>query len=286
MEQEFAKTAVVFGGNPALHSSTVVEATDAKGNPANPAAIALALNTDRHMPVDAMGYPVGQDTPKVGRAIPPPPGVTQVQWHTAIEVAVEYFRMTAGLVTPTKNSLAALSEMPGEVWDALYDGSQGQRSFESALALKGILKKGAGLTYDQLRCLRYLTDVTVRGTLETRLRHLGITWETFQNWQRDRRFSEQFKALSEEILDQAQPLVMMELTRNSVKGNLEAIKYFHQVTGRYDGAISAADLQAFLNGLVEILQLEISDQATLRRIGLKLTKLRRETLGHAKQEVV
>jgi hypothetical protein len=252
--------------------------SDAPVNEGHPQTVALALSPSKHMPIDAMGYPLGKSSTYTAKAIPFPPGLSREEWLTSLEVATEYFRQTAGLVPPTKEALRAMSDMEPRVWDILYDNGQAQRSFESALALKGILKRGSGLTYDQLRALRYLTDVTVRGTLETRLKHLGVTWERFQNWQRDARFNEQFKALSEEILDQAQPLVMVELARNSVRGNLEAIKYFHQVTGRYDGAVSAADLQAFLNGLVEILQLEVADLGTLKRIGLKLAKLRRETL--------
>jgi len=239
--------------------------------------IQLALK--EHQPIDALGYPIGKTLKQTATAIPRPKGISYEHWLTAIEVATEHFRLTAGVITPTRQILESLSSMPTETWDIIYDDGPNQRSFESALALKGILKKGSGLTFDQMRALRYLTDVTVRGTLETRLKHLGITWERFQNWQRDPRFNEQFKSISEEVLNQAQPLVMMELTRQGVRGNLEAIKYFHQITGRYDGAVSAADLQAFLNGLVEILQLEVGDVNTLKRIGLKLTKLRQQTLG-------
>lgn len=241
--------------------------------------VQVALDVNSRQPIDALGYPIGQAAQKVATAIPKPSSLSSGEWLTAIEVAVEHFRLTSGVIKPSKKALSGVSSLPSRVWDEIYDGGPAQRSFESALALKGILKKGSGLTYDQMRCLRYLTDVTVRGTLETRLKHLGITWERFQNWQRDPRFNEQFKDIAEATLNEAQPLVMMELTRQGVRGNLEAIKYFHQITGRYDGAVSAADLQAFLNGLVEILQLEVGDAATLRRVGLKLAKLRRETLG-------
>jgi hypothetical protein len=246
--------------------------------PGHPETVALALSPSKHMPIDSLGFPVGFSSKRAAQAIPSPRGISTEEWLLAIEIATEHFHLTSGVIPPTRSNLEPLSSLPKETWDEIYDGDSNQKSFESVLALKGILKKGSGLTYDQMRTLRYLTDVTVRGTLETRLKTLGVSWERFQNWQRDRRFNEQFKAISEEILDQAQPLVMMELTRNSVRGNLEAIKYFHQITGRYDGAVSAADLQAFLNGLVEILQLEVSDQSTLRRIGLKLARLRKETL--------
>lgn len=243
--------------------------------------VALALDVNRHMPIDAMGFPVGLSTKRAAEAIPIPTGISRYDWLTAIEVAVEHFHLTSGVIPPTFEILSSLSSMPKTTWQEIYDGGENQKKFEATLALKGILKKGSGLTYDQMRALRYLTDVTVRGTLETRLKHLDISWERFQNWQRDPKFNSQFKRISEEVLDQAQPLVMMELTRQGVRGNLEAIKYFHQITGRYDGAISAADLQAFLNGLIEILQFEVKEEETLRSIGHKLAKLRRETLGGA-----
>lgn len=246
----------------------------------HPETVALALSPQKHQPIDALGYPVGQNLRRVATAIKRPMGLSQEEWLLAIQVAVEHFRLTAGLVAPTRKNLEPLSSLPKYVWDTIYETDESTHSYESALALKGVLKRGSGLTYDQLRCLDYLTDVTVRGTLETRLKHLGVSWQLFESWQRDARFNEQFKAISEDVLNQAQPLVMMELTRQGVRGNLEAIKYFHQVTGRYDGAVSAADLQAFLNGLVEILQLEVSDTSTLKRIGLKLARLRKETLSN------
>jgi hypothetical protein len=250
------------------------------GSSGHPDTVQLALSPGKHMPLDALGYPVGASARKAATAIPCPKGISSEEWLTAIEVAVEHFRLTSGVISPTRAMLEPLSSMEPRVWETIYDDDENQRKFESALALKGVLKRGSGLTFDQMRALRYLTDVTVRGTLETRLSHLKISWERFQNWQRDPKFNEQFKQISEEVLEQAQPLVMMELTRQGVRGNLDAIKYFHQVTGRYDGAVSAADLQAFLNGLVEILQLEVNDGATLKRIGFKLAKLRKEVLNH------
>lgn len=233
-------------------------------------AIQVALSD--HIPVDDLGYPVGRTTVDTVKAIKPPMGITRREWVTAIEVATEYFRLTAGIVPPTKDGLMGISSLDERVWNVIYN-EVNLPDWEAALAIRGILKKGSGLTADQLQTLRYLTDLTKPGTLDTKLKRLGVSWETFQNWSKDKRFKEQLNQRAEQILDEAQPHVNMAIAKGAIDGKLPMIQYFHQITGKHqkDGQ---NDVDKFLVGLVEILQGEIQDAELLRKIAGRLQSLK------------
>lgn len=242
-----------------------------------PKSLALAMTPeDERLPIDASGYPIGRTTDEVKRVIKPPAGVTMRQWGQAIEVAVEYFRMTSGMMPITQDVMVQSSSLSEETWDKIY--ADGAKAWKVALSLKGVMKKGAGLTLDQLRALRYLTDVTVNKNLEQKLRHLGISWEIYQNWMHDSHFRSQMEARSDEILNEAQAPVMQAMVQGALQGKLENIKYFHAVTGRFRESDTGSDTRAFLSGLVEILQGEIKDPEQLKRIAVRLQSLKDRTL--------
>lgn len=239
-------------------------------------AIAMALGDK--LPVDAMGYPIGMTGEAAVKAVRAPIGVTGRQWLTALESATEYFRLTSGLAEINKPAMVSASSLPPKVWDIIY-AEDNIDSWHAALALKGMMKKGSGLTFDQMRALRYLTDVTARGDITQRLRKLGITWEVYQNWMKDRKFSSQFRAMAESVLDEAQAPVALALASGAISGKLENIKYFHQITGQYQNQ-DKASVEKFMVGLVEILQGELSEHPDLlRTIAGRLTALKDRTLG-------
>jgi hypothetical protein len=169
--------------------------------------------------------------------------------------------------------------MDAKVWDIIYHGANVDK-FHSALALKGILKKGAGLTYDQRRLLNVLTDLTIKGDITQRLKKCGVSWDTFQNWQRDAAFKTQLDAITQSVTADAEPLIMMELTRGAVEGNLAKIQYFHQLSGRFDpNRQQQADIRAFMVGLMEIMQEFVTDPEQLRKLAGRLKSLHEKTIG-------
>lgn len=240
-------------------------------------SVALALS--EHMPIDAMGFPVGKSTKEVARTIKKPVSISQEHWLMAIDVAVEHFRMTAGLIEPTREKLEALSTLPKETWNVIYHHTNIDR-YHSALALKGILKKGAGLTFDQRRCLNVLTDLSIKGDLQVRLKKCGVSWDTFQNWQRDAAFKSQLDAITQSVTADAEPLIMMELTRGAVEGNLAKMQYFHQLSGRFDpNRQQQQDIKSFMVGLMEIMQEFVTDPDQLRKLAGRLQALHEKTIG-------
>jgi hypothetical protein len=251
-----------------------VETTDVSTGKAK--AIAAALG-DR-LPVDAMGYPIGMPTEAAVKAVRAPMGVTGREWHTALEVATEYFRLTSGMAELSLAAMKSSSDLRPKIWDLIYS-EDNIDTWHAALALKGMMKKGSGLTFEQLRALRYLTDVTSRGDLSQKLRKLGISWEVYQNWMRDAKFKAQFQQAAEQILDEAQAPVAVALAKGAIEGKLEVVKYFHQITGKYQSQ-DKASVEKFMVGLVEILQGELSEYPDLlRTIAGRLTALKDRTMG-------
>jgi hypothetical protein len=96
---------------------------------------------------------------------------------------------------------------------------------------------------------------------------------------RDSKFKAQFQAAAENVLDEAQAPVAIALASGAIEGKLETIKYFHQITGKYQSQ-DKASVEKFMVGLVEILQGELSSQPDLlRAIAERLTALKNRTIG-------
>ena len=214
----------------------------------------------------ADGSPVGnKDAPQV---IKPPNGVSQNDWVAIIELAVLNFRMTAGIGKPEKSMLKALDiddSIPAKSWDLVFDYPVGQEAFMTALAVRGVVPLGQGLTAKQSIALELVTDPNQPGNLATKLRKLGVKQAEFQGWLQQSAFLEQYKLLAEKRMNSARFAVDTTLAQKALDGEMDAIKYFDKRVGRDPDKKDEVDGRMVVSVVLDVLTKHLAKQPDLLR---------------------
>lgn len=148
-------------------------------------------------------------------------------------------------------------------------------AFRKHLVIRGLpLSKRSVLNPDQLKCIVILTDPTVKGGLRERLKLAGVHYNTYRSWMQMHEFKDAFTKLAEQILDNSLADVNQGLVQAANRGDVAAIKFYYEVTGRYNPQDrQVMDVMAVLSGVVEIIQRRITDPTLLSLLATDLQNL-------------
>lgn len=125
------------------------------------------------------------------------------------------------------------------------------------------------LTPEQLAAANTILNPYDKRSKAQKLISLGIEPARFHGWMNGKVFKEYMRVRSEELFEEGMPLAHISLLKEVEKGNVKAIELFYQVSGRYTG-VNSAEMQnvtLLLGRLLEAIQMEVTDQDTVRRIG-------------------
>ncbi len=149
------------------------------------------------------------------------------------------------------------------------------REFREVLIRRGLpMSEKFILDAVQFRTIAILTDPTIKGGLPQRLKVAGVSYNTFKAWMRIPQFKEALNQGAEAILENNLAGVNIGLVTAAERGDIPAVKFFYEITGRYDPTEKKVmDVMAVLSGVVEILSAEITDVDVLGRIAGKLQML-------------
>ena len=127
-----------------------------------------------------------------------------------------------------------------------------------------------GLTAEQLGLLTILSNPADGRDLKRKLSHAGITWAKYQVWLEQPIFKEYHAKIVGKALLQAIPMAEQQLAAKMLAGDLTAIKYGFEVSGRHDpNGKKQVDAEALLRILLEVIEEEIKDPDVLRKIAAK-----------------
>lgn len=141
-------------------------------------------------------------------------------------------------------------------------------------------KKGHStkLSSTQLYALSHVLSPTAAGNLTQRLRQIGVNWAQWQAWMKNPEFAQAVRVISADTMEEMAPHIQTSLIKQAEKGDVSAIKFWYEVTGRYDpNANKAIDVIAVLSGVVEIISKHVTDPAVLSKIGDDIRKLASRT---------
>jgi hypothetical protein len=131
-------------------------------------------------------------------------------------------------------------------------------------------REDTGLTAEQLGLLTILSNPADGRDLKRKLSHAGITWAKYQVWLEQPVFKEYHSKIIGKALQQAIPMAEQQLAAKMVAGDLTAIKYGFEVSGRHDpNGKKQVDAQQLLAVLLEVIEEEVKDPDILRRIAAK-----------------
>lgn len=149
------------------------------------------------------------------------------------------------------------------------------RGFKRCINLRGVMwVNERNLTSEQMYVISYITDPTQTGSLKARLSKVGVSYAKWRGWLANGTFRTAFNSVASQLLEENFQEVDRGLLMAAGRGDVSAIKFAYELTGRYDPARKQAlDVASVLARVVEIISTHVKDPETLQRIGGDLTML-------------
>lgn len=137
------------------------------------------------------------------------------------------------------------------------------------------------LTPLQLVVANMMMDLTDTRSDRKKLQDAGVKTSTYQMWLRDPAYKEYLRERAEGLVGDVQHEALLSLVDRVRSGDLSAIKYYHEFTGRFveqkaaasSGGGSIGDLQRIIVSIVEIIVDEVDDPQVAARISDRLKGL-------------
>ena len=130
-----------------------------------------------------------------------------------------------------------------------------KESFKVGLANRGItIGKQNGLLPEQISAVILVTDYSDRRSLQQKLRSLGIKSATWNGWLRSDRFRALLFNSSQANFEDGILAAREGLIRAAERGDVQAIKFFMEITGRYNPrGEETADFKRIIIKLLEVI---------------------------------
>jgi hypothetical protein len=147
--------------------------------------------------------------------------------------------------------------------------------FQKSLEDRGIkTTKNPGLTLRQETFLQaYLNPLNLKPP-QVLAKQMKILLPELDGWMREKSFAEAMSAKAEENLRKYIPMADQALGQLVQQGDMKAITFINQLTGRFDpNARQSLDVSALLLAMQEIIQKHVRDPITRRNIARELISL-------------
>lgn len=158
-----------------------------------------------------------------------------------------------------------------------YKYSMSNDIFLKCLQNRGIKLPEADevLTNEQMAAIAAMTNFRdVNKSPTAKLRAVGVSWTKWQGWMRNPHFRKFLQDLAAINFEDSLDLVQAGLLKAAEKGNVEAAKFFLELTGRYT-PVSQETMQVkmVLAKVIEAVQIHVKDPATLQAISADFNKI-------------
>lgn len=141
----------------------------------------------------------------------------------------------------------------------------GTPEFENAIKMRGVpWDQPSGLTTQQMLALAVMTDPTNKKTPAAKLKAIGVSYSVYRAWTKQPAFKRYLEKVTEGIIQDHIPDMQVALTNKAIEGDLNAIKFIYEMTGKHDPASKEViQLRALVQSLLEILTRHLSTQPEL-----------------------
>lgn len=164
---------------------------------------------------------------------------------------------------------------------AFYRKCFRSQNFRDALLVRGIALRGLDsgaegvLSEIQLVVANTMLDLRDNRSQKKKLTELGISTAKWEAWLRDPVFQNYLRVRSENLLGDSLHESHLALVDRVRSGDVSAIKYFNEITGRFTPAAATdkADVSNVLYGVVEIIQRHVKDPQVLQALADDLLAL-------------
>lgn len=155
----------------------------------------------------------------------------------------------------------------------LFLKSLERRGISEPQAVDPYSGKPLGLTDRQIAAIAILVNYTDNRAPVARLSMLGVGEEELQGWMNNELFKAELTRRADEAFDHVGVDATVNLARHVKNGNLNAIKFYYEVTGRAQSPEEVNVKQA-MNILIEAVQKHVKDPAILKAISEEVAEQR------------
>jgi hypothetical protein len=141
----------------------------------------------------------------------------------------------------------------------------GSEEFTTAIQARGVpWHTGGGLTAQQMLALSVMTDPTNRKNPAAKLKAVGVSYGQYRAWLKEPLFKRKLDQITESMVQDHIADMQVALTNKAVNGDLNAIKFVYEMTGKHDPASKEViQLKAVITMLLEVLSRHLSAQPEL-----------------------
>lgn len=133
--------------------------------------------------------------------------------------------------------------------------------------------KPLGLTDRQLAAIAILTNYHDTRAPAARLSILGVSEQELQGWMNNEIFRSELTQRADEAFDHVGVDATVNLARHVKNGNLNAIKFYYEVTGRAQSP-EEVNVKQVLNVIIEAVQKHVKDPTILKAIAEEVAEQR------------
>lgn len=151
----------------------------------------------------------------------------------------------------------------------IFDKALKNQAFKDALERRGITvtREAHVLTPEQLNTANIMLDLRDNRSQKKKLQECGVTTSKWEGWLRDPVFQNYLRQRAENLLGDNLHESHLALLDRVRSGDIGAIKYFNEITGRYVPASKdSVDVNGILMRVLEIIQIHVKDGDTLSAI--------------------
>ncbi len=202
------------------------------------------------------------------------------KWELEVVLFVEKYHSVSGVVPPDSDILDYVNSLKPH-WDYGREDLNALKTnelFQASMRKRGIyigpteLNLHVGqLSSRQMGAAAVMMDLLDRRSDAKKLRDMGISTEEWSTWIQDKAFSNYLSGRAELLIGNSQHEAHIGLIRSVRSGNLGAIKYFNELTGRFkEDADSSIDTRALIGRILEIIQKHVKDPEVLGALGSEM----------------
>lgn len=176
---------------------------------------------------------------------------------------------------PTPKELSDKFDMTQSAVGAFLNRPEVQQS----LAARGMpqIQHASGLTSEQVGIINEIMNLSDTRSERKKLSDRQITPKQWDGWKQDPKVKQYMAARAEEILGGAIPDAHLALVDKVKAGDMGALKFYYEMTGRYTGQNQGIDPRQLLTRVFDIIAKHVNNPIALNAIAEDMTALMGQT---------
>lgn len=124
-----------------------------------------------------------------------------------------------------------------------------------------------GLDEAQMAAILAISDFRDRRSFQAKLNNMGVSLTQWNGWMREPKFRNFLQELCGTNFNDALDVVQRGILSAVEKGNVEASKFYLEITGRYTPQTQElGNVKLVLSKILEVIRIHVKDDDTLRKI--------------------